>query len=218
MTGSFPPPASPALPIQIPETGDAAMQRFFHDIVDQLQTMSTRTSPSIPPSSPATSQRSSFLSPDPNAQYSDTTQFEDADEDTNGRMLSPQQSPSAASYPSPPIAPIVTRLSLRNPPRAVTRPSPRPNSAFAAVSAPVVQTRQHQMEVDTADKENSSGRRNYGVNENARPTLGLAIQSAGVPNMDMFGSERSTGSRLKKKKGSSMHARFGRILTVYLFI
>lgn len=53
------------LPIHIPQTGDAAMQQFFHDIVGQLQTISLRNS--LPPSpalsavSPAGTHISSFL-------------------------------------------------------------------------------------------------------------------------------------------------------------
>ncbi|KAH8916593.1 hypothetical protein BT69DRAFT_1340050 [Atractiella rhizophila] len=34
---------APVIPIHIPHVEDAAMQRFFHDIVDQLQTMSVKT-------------------------------------------------------------------------------------------------------------------------------------------------------------------------------
>ncbi|KAM0787411.1 hypothetical protein ACM66B_003494 [Microbotryomycetes sp. NB124-2] len=45
---SYDPSAPPVLPIQIPQTGDAAMQQFFHDIVGQLQTISLRNS--LPPS------------------------------------------------------------------------------------------------------------------------------------------------------------------------
>lgn len=60
VTSGYVPPASPAptfestaggapvLPIHIPQTGDAAMQQFFHDIVGQLQTISLRNS--LPPS------------------------------------------------------------------------------------------------------------------------------------------------------------------------
>ncbi|KAK4056001.1 serine/threonine-protein kinase gin4 [Microbotryomycetes sp. JL221] len=47
-TPSYDPSAPPVLPIQIPQTGDAAMQQFFHDIVGQLQTISLRNS--LPPS------------------------------------------------------------------------------------------------------------------------------------------------------------------------
>jgi hypothetical protein len=56
---------APVLPIHIPQTGDAAMQQFFHDIVGQLQTISLRNS--LPPSpalsavSPAGTHISSFL-------------------------------------------------------------------------------------------------------------------------------------------------------------
>ncbi|BGP55155.1 serine/threonine-protein kinase gin4 [Rhodotorula sphaerocarpa] len=56
---------APVLPIHIPQTGDAAMQQFFHDIVGQLQTITLRNS--LPPSpalsavSPAGTNVSSFL-------------------------------------------------------------------------------------------------------------------------------------------------------------
>ncbi|GAA5834744.1 hypothetical protein JCM11251_003651 [Rhodosporidiobolus azoricus] len=56
---------APVLPIHIPQTGDAAMQQFFHDIVGQLHTISLRNS--LPPSpnpsqpSPAGTYVSSFL-------------------------------------------------------------------------------------------------------------------------------------------------------------
>ncbi|GAA6013986.1 hypothetical protein JCM10207_000196 [Rhodosporidiobolus poonsookiae] len=59
---------APVLPIHIPQTGDAAMQQFFHDIVGQLHTISLRNS--LPPSpnpgaspspSPAATYVSSFL-------------------------------------------------------------------------------------------------------------------------------------------------------------
>ncbi|SCZ93314.1 BZ3500_MvSof-1268-A1-R1_Chr6-2g08603 [Microbotryum saponariae] len=88
--------APPVLPIAIPQTGDAAMQQFFHDLVGHLQTMSLHgSSPSSPVSSPPTSHRQSFLSATSNVGPVMTThhsahtrrrssagdQFEDAEED-----------------------------------------------------------------------------------------------------------------------------------------
>ncbi|SCV67531.1 BQ2448_5142 [Microbotryum intermedium] len=88
--------APPVLPIAIPQTGDAAMQQFFYDLVGHLQTISLHGSlPSSPVSSPPTSHRQSFLSATSNAgpvvtaQQSAHTrrrsyagdQFEDAEED-----------------------------------------------------------------------------------------------------------------------------------------
>ncbi|GAA5837980.1 hypothetical protein JCM9279_004092 [Rhodotorula babjevae] len=53
---------APVLPIHIPQTGDAAMQQFFHDIVGQLHTISLRNSlPPTPSASPAGTYISSFL-------------------------------------------------------------------------------------------------------------------------------------------------------------
>ncbi|GAA5843224.1 hypothetical protein JCM3766R1_006629 [Sporobolomyces carnicolor] len=83
---------APVLPIHIPQTGDAAMQQFFHDIVGQLTTISLRNSltapgPSTAASSPATTFRSSFMESGSStaattpATDGDMTQFEDAEDD-----------------------------------------------------------------------------------------------------------------------------------------
>ncbi|GAA6064411.1 hypothetical protein JCM10212_001235 [Sporobolomyces blumeae] len=95
---------APVLPIHIPQTGDAAMQQFFHDIVGQLTTISLRNSLTAPgsssttaASSPATTFRSSFIESDAGGSTSgrggsstaattpamdgDMTQFEDAEDD-----------------------------------------------------------------------------------------------------------------------------------------
>ncbi|GAA5890492.1 hypothetical protein JCM5296_005062 [Sporobolomyces johnsonii] len=78
----------PVLPIHIPQTGDAAMQQFFHDIVGQLTTISLRNSmtATTPTASPATTFRSSFMdssstAPTTPAMEGDMTQFEDAEDD-----------------------------------------------------------------------------------------------------------------------------------------
>ncbi|GAA6022405.1 hypothetical protein JCM11491_001580 [Sporobolomyces phaffii] len=83
---------APVLPIHIPQTGDAAMQQFFHDIVGQLTTISLRNSLTAPgsstaASSPATTFRSSFIESEVStaattpATDGDMTQFEDAEDD-----------------------------------------------------------------------------------------------------------------------------------------
>ncbi|KAL8279348.1 hypothetical protein RQP46_008160 [Phenoliferia psychrophenolica] len=82
---SAPPSPSPGsvAPILIPQTGDAAMQQFFHDIVGQLSVLNS----SVPPS-PAPSGRSSFLpypspaaSPSVHRHEAAGDQFEDALDD-----------------------------------------------------------------------------------------------------------------------------------------
>lgn len=112
---------APVLPIQIPQTGDAAMQQFFHDIVGQLQTISLRNSlPPSPIGSPVIGFRgSSYLSGAPNAGGRDSMtsqassaagavvtgsggdQFEDAEDDESdagssfrGAIYSPFPTPS----------------------------------------------------------------------------------------------------------------------------
>ncbi|BGP15692.1 serine/threonine-protein kinase gin4 [Rhodosporidiobolus nylandii] len=102
--------AAPTLPIHIPQTGDAAMQQFFHDIVGQLQTISLRNS--LPPSpnpsnvsgaSPAGTYVSSFMdtasvstAPTTPAMCagngeSDNSRFDDAEDDESdvGMAFSP---------------------------------------------------------------------------------------------------------------------------------
>lgn len=53
------PPLSPKLPIEIPQVDSPAMQRFFHDVVDQLQAMALR------PLSPTQEQSPTFGPPTP---------------------------------------------------------------------------------------------------------------------------------------------------------
>ncbi|GJN88930.1 hypothetical protein Rhopal_001901-T1 [Rhodotorula paludigena] len=105
---------APVLPIHIPQTGDAAMQQFFHDIVGQLHTISLRNS--LPPSpnpsaaSPAGTYVSSFLdsgastvstAPTTPAMPSsggdgDNSRFEDAEDDESdvGITFTPGTYPS----------------------------------------------------------------------------------------------------------------------------
>ena len=217
--GSFAPPGSP---IQIPDTGNEAMQRFFHDIVDQLQTISTRPSPTLPFPSPALSDRSSFASSTYTQSPSETdegNQFDDAEEDSASSP--PMASPTLSSGPLGDVrgsvggTPIVPgRLSLRNPPRPpAQRPGPRPNSAFAAMSAPAVPARAAYN--DGADKENAGSRREGSKFGNPKPALGLGFQAPGGGQMDIFGADGgSTGRVLKKNKGQLLAYR--RIHTVLM--
>ncbi|KAK4705875.1 hypothetical protein P7C70_g339, partial [Phenoliferia sp. Uapishka_3] len=74
---------APVLPIHIPQTGDAAMQQFFNDIVGQLSVLNS-TVPSSP--SPSTAGRGAFLpfAPGPGKERSAEPagdQFEDAEDD-----------------------------------------------------------------------------------------------------------------------------------------
>ncbi|KAK4702047.1 hypothetical protein P7C70_g4180, partial [Phenoliferia sp. Uapishka_3] len=75
--------AAPVLPIHIPQTGDAAMQQFFHDIVGQLSVLNSSV-PSSP--TPSSAGRTSFLpSVIPKASNGagevGGDQFEDAEDD-----------------------------------------------------------------------------------------------------------------------------------------
>ena len=97
-----------AASIHIPQTGDAAMQQFFHDIVGQLQTISLRNSlPPSPVSSPTPTFRTSFAesapSPTPYNVDGDPTQFEDAEEDDED----PYGEPASANYVYQPVQPLV---------------------------------------------------------------------------------------------------------------
>lgn len=77
---------APVLPIHIPQTGDAAMQQFFHDIVGQLSVLNSSVT-SVPPT-PTLGPRTSFMAPAPLAAALRSVagadagdQFEDADEE-----------------------------------------------------------------------------------------------------------------------------------------
>lgn len=98
------PPLSPKLPIEIPQVDSPAMQRFFHDVVDQLQAMALRPlsptleqSPIFAPATPALPSpaiagadrmsftpviraRDQFRTQRP---ATDVSQFADADEDAS---------------------------------------------------------------------------------------------------------------------------------------
>ncbi|BGO91156.1 serine/threonine-protein kinase gin4 [Rhodotorula toruloides] len=144
---------APVLPINIPQTGDAAMQQFFHDIVGQLQTISLRNSlpPSPAPSavSPAGTYVSSFLdsgasnvstapttpamtSNSPQVQHKadgDASRFEDAEDD---------ESDVGMAYTSPIIGGqgdygLVGSVLADNPYRAST-PASSAGSSYRAAS------------------------------------------------------------------------------------
>lgn len=200
-----PPPPSPMLPINIPQTGDAAMQKFFHDIVDQLQTMSLRTSPPM-------FQSPIFQSPNGSPYLgSDMAQFEDAADDASD-IFSPINSPTLAAPPSPLLSgsppvlplsirtkpnvdPLRARLSLRQP-APVARPSIRPHSTIGTVT-PVSVVRRNTYG-STSEKENYGGPRAQGESS-ARPVLGLAIQSAGIP-MEISRPPSPSPVKLKKRR------------------
>ena len=161
-------PSSPKLPITIPETGDAVMQRFFHDIVDQLQHISNR-----PASVAGYSDGSSmFSSPE------ERERFDDADEADYAIISSPPMASPALS----------ARSSVRAPSRQ-TRPPARPNSAFSAVSAPGVSRTNYY------NQENSAPRGNR-ISAPPRQPLGLAIQAPGIDMFASASSSGS--SKLKK--------------------
>ncbi|GAA6039873.1 hypothetical protein JCM8097_006773 [Rhodosporidiobolus ruineniae] len=102
----------PVLPIHIPQTGDAAMQQFFHDIVGQLHTISLRGS--LPPSpnpgspSPAATYISSFLDSQPvsgapspmlaQGGGEQDARFEDAEDDESDVGMAFSPALSSAEY------------------------------------------------------------------------------------------------------------------------
>lgn len=93
---------APVLPIQIPQTGDAVMQQFFHDIVGQLQTITLRNSlPASPLNSPSVAHQAAFFLPGAGGVVGDDlTQFEDAEEDESdaGHSYYPPGSPYPVEY------------------------------------------------------------------------------------------------------------------------
>lgn len=202
-------PGSPNSAIQIPQTGDAAMQRFFHDIVDQLSTISSGTRPSsvISASTGASSTPGSSYTQGPSpeiqqaAYFDDPTRFEDAEEDER-HALSPPVSPLSPSFspgPSPrtsprmggpaplrtspnaPQGPLSTRRSARTPVEYPVGVRPSPRSPHAMTSAPVVPMARTNKENVTA--QTRPPLRPQSTQPSPAP-LGLAIQS---PGMDMFG-------------------------------
>jgi hypothetical protein len=88
------PMTSPRLPIHIPETGDAAMQHFFHDIVDHLHTISMLGN-SSPRSDGAGSLEPAAQisnSPKPRVSTEDTGRFSDAEGDRSPKKKGQQRS------------------------------------------------------------------------------------------------------------------------------
>ncbi|KAI5477985.1 serine/threonine-protein kinase HSL1,negative regulator of Swe1 kinase [Pseudohyphozyma bogoriensis] len=245
------PVGPPVIPISIPQTGDAAMQQFFQDIVGQLHTIGARTSVTGPSSgtSPALTYRSSFLNPSPEATPStvveDMTQFEDAEDDesemgtptipeyvpyNNGRT-SPRPDYAANTSPrldysantSPRLdyqeATSPARSSVHsvpgdwvivNKPPPIVRPPPRvaPRGSSREMSGSGVRPTSRASQYTSTDKENQ--RRvppplAPRPGQEKRQTLGLAIQSSGVPafEQDMVPQGSGSGSansRLQKKK------------------
>ncbi|GAA95508.1 uncharacterized protein L969DRAFT_92640 [Mixia osmundae IAM 14324] len=181
--GSMLPPPSPALSqqsqfnprplstIQIPETADEAMQKFFHDIVDQLQQMSV-----YPPSSDGGSRPGSVIYPsygsapppspamtmleEGNHRFADAID-EDAVSVANTQWNRPGE--------------VRTRSSLQAPFRqAPVRPAPRPHTVGSVPYTPAQRSN---------DKENLGAMPSSANGSSAkRNTLGLSRQqSTDVP-------------------------------------
>lgn len=220
-------PGSPNYGIQIPQTGDAAMQRFFHDIVDQLSTISTggtRPSSVISASTAASSTPGSSFTPGPSpdmqqpATFDDPTRFEDAEEEDGRDALSPPVSPLSPTF-SPGSSPATSpRLggpaSLRTSPnvpqghaasarRSARTPVDYPPGVRPSPRSPHAITSAPVVPTTRANKENAVPQ----VRPPLRPqstqpspaALGLAIQS---PGMDMFGgigAASATKERESKK-------------------
>lgn len=203
----------PVLPIHIPQTGDAAMQQFFHDIVGQLQTigqLSLRSS--LPPapsstSSPASAFQASRLSPNEPSSVnrggpSGGDQFEDAEDDESDAGTSvggytpfptPQLGDYQEAYVRKPVQPVI--LSKPPPPvrpRVAARGSSRDQQQAIITANSHLATRPTSQYSATSaaaviDKENA--RRvppplAPRQGQQQRPVMGLAIQSAGVPSFD----------------------------------
>ena len=180
---SVPPSPSPAaasgfeLPeINIPQTGDAAMQQFFQDIVGQLHNISARNSVAGSSPTPGGAGRFSFLGP--NGTTSPTfgrrpepasggagAQFEDAEDDESDigttvssaggahRAFSPYPESTftdRSRSPVPPLnqaPPVRPRVGMRGSSRETTAPL-RPNSRISNFAV------QQPSAVYSADKEN----------------------------------------------------------------
>ena len=222
-----PPPPSPAISIQIPQVGDMAMQRFFHDIVDQLHSMSMRTSP--PMASPATFGSPVFATPalpahvqqSPHGIWQDptedATQFDDAEDDASiAGSYTPMSVPPSPILGGPPVQPLSIRsravpafapgpapLRQRNsvqattPPMLAPRPPLRPHSTTAASGRSV--------SPGGYDKENRGGPRAQAGGA-GKATLGLAILPDGMPSSLPMSPTPSTGttkSKSSSKRGSA---------------
>lgn len=214
----------PVLPIQIPQPGDeAATQQFYRDVVNHLQTISNRSS--LPPT-PITATQAFFLGTTPGSPASllgsDPTQFEDAEEDDSDAWTSASYSPyptgeQFADRAQPMLLPAMFNQAppLVRPPRAAIRTSSRDNAPGSLGRA-----NSRSQYGSTGDKENVRYSRApppiapRPAGGNKRATLGLAIQSAGVPSYDNSSTGRNSetsrmsiisGAKLMKKKCKSSH-------------
>ncbi|KNE97410.1 CAMK/CAMKL/GIN4 protein kinase [Puccinia striiformis f. sp. tritici PST-78] len=96
------PVTSPTASIRIPQTEDPAMRRFFHDIVDQLQTMSNRSPNLHEGALGGSAPTSPYLESDGFETVSGANQFEDAEENDCGGFESYEQdnnSTTSLSHP-----------------------------------------------------------------------------------------------------------------------
>ncbi|KAA1100401.1 hypothetical protein PGTUg99_026045 [Puccinia graminis f. sp. tritici] len=92
------PITSPTASIRIPQTEDPAMRRFFHDIVDQLQTMSNRSPNLHEGALGGSAPTSPYLDSDGFESCSGVNQFEDAEEiDSAGFESYEQENSSSGS-------------------------------------------------------------------------------------------------------------------------
>ncbi|WAQ85410.1 hypothetical protein PtA15_6A38 [Puccinia triticina] len=92
------PVTSPTASIRIPQTEDPAMRRFFHDIVDQLQTMSNRSPNLHEGALGGSAPTSPYLDSDGFDSCSGANQFEDAEEiDSAGFESYEQENSSSGS-------------------------------------------------------------------------------------------------------------------------
>jgi hypothetical protein len=227
--------APPVLPIQIPQTGDAATQQFFEQLVGQIQTLSLRNS--LPPS-PASSPTPIFVDAYGQRVEQLDDRFEDAEDDEtelasmmNSPYMSEYQDSSRNSTIQPLLlnkAPPLVRPRLNLPPGA--RGSSRSESPIL-VGRANSRTGQYRTSQEQRDKENvrysrqgaTSPSPNMGARMMAdkRATLGLAIQNdwgnsmhfdfdAVMVGTDIPGVDNGTpgiglGSRLHRKKKRESH-------------
>jgi hypothetical protein len=221
-------PPSPIMPIHIPDTGDAAMQKFFHDIVDQLQTMSIHSggAPISVPNTPAVSPGPTFTEPAqspfvPSWGEEDQERFADAETDdtmvydkrtvslppprrSDGSSQASRQTYGGRS-PQISVPPLAIRKS-NGPQRNVVRSAPpRPVVGRGGRVPPPTPEIERRMVYDSSDKENRGGRRALqmgGGGGNKRATLGLAIQDAGMPETMIDGGYFTSEPKGRKAGGN----------------
>ncbi|PLW41738.1 hypothetical protein PCASD_05661 [Puccinia coronata f. sp. avenae] len=90
------PATSPTASIRIPQTEDPAMRRFFHDIVDQLQTMSNRSPNLHEGALGGSAPTSPYLDSDGFESCSGGNQLEDAEENDSAGFESYEQDNSSS--------------------------------------------------------------------------------------------------------------------------